>query len=478
MKKYLLLLSLSALAAAGLLVSSLVGSNQNDLSHRLATVSPRSFEITVSAIGVLDAARSHMVSSTIRGDRGKIIFLVPDGAQVKEGDVLVRIDPAPFEEEIKHLESDVQALEAAVEANEQMLEWEKSQVQREILNADYNLKVAVLDLKRLREGDGPLKLAGLKSEMTKLEEEYRRYLAYIKDLEELSQKGFGNTREITTAREKSAELKEQFAAARQNFLSYQNHVLPSLIKTGEAKVKQAEMELGQLKKGGVYRIAKAKASYDEVTGKLETVGTYLETAQLELQKTTIRAPSAGIAIHFEAYRDGSKRKPREGDRVLPNQPLVYLPDISAMIVKTHIREIDLHKIDVGQTCQVQVDAYPEIVFGGEISFVGALASELQRLGRGEKYFELTIALKDHNDRLRPGMTARVTILSASVKEQLAVPIQAVFEEKGATYCYRHRGGGFEKIGVIIGIQNEDLVVIQSGLDPGDRISLIKPEMSR
>ena len=476
MKKYLLLLT--AFAVAGILVSSLVGSNQDDSSPRLATASPRSFEITVSAIGVLDAARSHMVSSTIRGDRGKIIFLVRDGAQVNEGDMLVRLDPAPFEEEVRRLESDVQALEAAVEANEQMLEWEKSQVQREVLNADYNLKVAVLDLKRLREGDGPLKLAGLKSEMTKLEEEYRRYLAYIKDLEELSQKGFGNTREIATAREKAAELKEQFDTARQNFLSYQNHVLPSLIKTGEAKVKQAEMELGQLKKGGVFRIAKAKASYDEVVGKLKTVRTYLDTARLELEQTVIRAPSAGIAIHFEAYREGSKRKPREGDSVLPNQPLVYLPDISAMIVKTHVREIDLHKIVVGQTCQVQVDAYPESVFTGEIYFVGVLASELQRLGRGEKYFELTIALNDQNSRLRPGMTARVTILSATVKEQLAIPVQAVFEEGGATYCYRHRGSGFEKVGVTTGRQNEDLVVIRSGLNPGDRISLIKPEIGQ
>ncbi|KPJ78799.1 MAG: hypothetical protein AMJ54_01535 [Deltaproteobacteria bacterium SG8_13] len=474
MKKYLILLA--AIGSAGILVSGLVGSNQKETPPRLATASPRSFDITVSAIGVLDAARSHMVSSTIRGDRGKIIFLVGDGTPVAKGDVVVRLDPAPFEEEVRRLESDVQALEAAVEANGQMLEWEKSQVEREIRNAEYNLQVAVLDLKRLREGDGPLKLAGLKSEMTKLEEEYRRYLSYIRDLEELSQKGFGNEREISTAREKCAELKEQFGAAEQNFSSYRNHVLPSLIKTGEAKVQQAEMELGQLKKGGVFRIAKAKASYDEVGGKLKTVKAYLAAARLELEKTIIRAPSDGIAIHFEAYREGSKRKPREGDSVLPNQPLVYLPDISSMVVKTQVREIDLHKIVVGQNCRVQVDAYPESVFAGEISFVGALASEFQRLGRGEKYFELTIALKDQNDRLRPGMTARVTILSATVKEQLVIPVQAVFQEGGATYCYRHSGAGFEKVGVITGRQNEDLVVIRSGLNPGDRISLVKPDM--
>jgi HlyD family secretion protein len=474
MKKYLILFG--CMGAAGLTVATLVRSNHSETYPRLTTASPRSFDITVNAIGVLDAARSHMVSSTIRGDRGKIIYLISDGVQVNRNDVLARLDPAPFEEEVSRFESEVHALEAAVAANEQMLEWEKSQVEREIRTAEYNLEVAELDLKRLRRGEGPLKLAILKSEMTKIEEDYKRYLAYISDLEELAEKGFSNPREIASAREKCAELKENNATAEKNYLSYQDHVLPSLIKAGEAKVKQAEMELGQLKKGGVFRIAKAKSAYDEVFGKLQTVKSLLANARRELEITVIRAPSSGIAIHFEAYREGSKRKPREGDRVIQNQPLLYLPDISSMIVKTQVREIDLHKIVIGQRCRVQVDAYPDSVFDGEISFVGALASENFRLGRGEKYFELTVALKDNDDRLRPGMTARVSILSDSVQKRLAIPVQAVFEEGGLKFCYKYLEKRYKKVGVTTGRQNEDLVVILSGLNAGDRVSLTKPDM--
>jgi HlyD family secretion protein len=474
MKKYLVLLVF--IGAAGLAVATFVSSNHNEPHPRLTTVSPQSFDINVNAIGVLDAARSHMVSSTIRGDRGKIIYLIHDGAQVNRNDALVKLDPAPFEEEVSRLESEVQALEAAVAANEQMHAWEKNQVEREIRNAEFNLKVAELDLKRLRRGEGPLKLAGLKSEMTKIEEEYKRYLAYIRDLEELAEKGFRNPREIIAAREKCDELKENYTTAEKSYLSYKEHVLPSLIKAGEAKVKQAEMELGQLKKGGVFRIAKAKSAYDEVYGKLRAAGNSLANARRELEKTVIRAPSSGIAIHFEAYREGIKRKPREGDRVIQNQPLLYLPDISSMIVKTQVREIDLHKIAVGQRCRVQVDAYPDSVFDGEISFVGALASENFRLGRGEKYFDLTVALTNKDDRLRPGMTARVSILSDSVQEQLAIPVQAVFEEGGLKVCYKYLEKKFEKVSVTTGRQNEDLVVILSGLAAGDRISLIKPDM--
>jgi len=474
MKKYLI--PLVCIALIGLAVATIVSSNHSERYPRLTTVISGSFDITVNTVGVLDAARSHMVSSTIRGDRGKIIYLVNDGTQVQKDDILARLDPAPFEEEVRRLESEVQSLEAAVAANKQMLEWEKNQVEREIKTAQYNMKVAELDLKRLQQGEGPLKLTGFKSEMTKAQKDYKRYLAYISDLEELSQKGFDNPREIIAAREKCVELKEKCETTENNYSYYKEHVFPSFIKAGEAKVKQTEIELGQLKKGGIFKVAKTKSGYDEVFGKLQTVQRLLVSARNALEKTVIRAPSSGIAIHYEAYREGSKRKPREGDRVIQSQPLVYLPDISAMIVKTQVREIDLHKLVRDQKCEVQVDAYPDSVLKGQVAFIGALASENFRLGRGEKYFELTIALKNMDERLRPGMTARVSILSDSVNDQLTIPVQAVFEEAGTKFCYKYLEKRFKKVGITTGRQNEDLVVILSGLNAGDQVSLTKPDM--
>jgi len=476
MKKYLI--PLVCVGLVGLAIATIVSSNHSERYPRLTTATQANFDITINTVGVLDAARSHMVSSTIRGDRGKIIYLVSDGTQVNKDDVLARLDQAPFAEEVRRLESKMQSLEAAVSANKQMLEWEKNQVQREIKTAQYNMKVAELDLKRLKQGEGPLKLTGLKSEANKAKKDYKRYLAYISDLEDLSQNGFDNPREITTAREKCDELKEKYETAEKIYSSYKEHVFPSLIKAGEAKVKQTEIELGQLKKGGIFKVAKAKSVYDEVFGKLQTVQSLLATARNDLEKTVIRAPSSGIAIHYEAYREGSKRKPREGDRVIQSQPLVYLPDISAMIVKTQVREIDLHKLVRGLKCKVQVDAYPDSVLEGQVAFIGALASENFRLGRGEKYFELTIALKNKDERLRPGMTARVSILSDSINEQLTIPVQAVFEEAGTKFCYKYLEKRFKKVSITTGRQNEDLVVVLSGLNAGDQVSLIKPDVDK
>ena len=61
----------------------------------------------------MDAARTHMISSAVRGDKGKIIFLVEDGSSVAKDDILIRLDPTPFETEIHRLGGEVRSLEAA-----------------------------------------------------------------------------------------------------------------------------------------------------------------------------------------------------------------------------------------------------------------------------------------------------------------------------------------------------------------------------
>lgn len=446
---------------------------------RLARVERGELNIDVQTVGVLDAARTHMVSSAVRGDKGKIISLVEDGALVSKHDVLVRLDPTPFESEVHRLGGEVRSLAASVESAKQMLEWEKNQTEREIRTAKYNLTVAQLELRRLVEGEGPLQLAQYKGELDKAKEELSRYQAYILELGKLQEQGFANPTEMTQARQKVDQLGELYQIARQRYESYKDHVLPTSIETARAKVDKTEMEIEQLKKGMAFKVARAVAVLAEVQGKLETSQASLEQALAELKKTTIQAPFGGIAILYETFREGQKRKPRVGDRVWQNQPLLYLPDISTMIVKTQIREVDLHKVAMDQTCSVRVDAYPDILFHGKVTLIGMLATERFEGGLGEKYFQLTVTLTGKNDRLRPGMTARITVDSENAANILFVPVHAVFNDGSRNYCYlMEKEGKFRTKAVVLGRQNEDSVEIVSGLDKGDRVSLLKPPLDQ
>jgi len=444
----------------------------------MAQVMKNSFDITVRSIGVLDAGQAHMVVSTLKGGKGKVIDLVDDGSWVKKGNILVRLDPAPFEEEIESLEGDLKRLMAAVEAKKQLFEWEKNQVTRELGTAEFKVNQAELEFSTFKNGEGPLQLIQYREEMDKIDKDKKKYLRYLNDLKKLSTEGFDHPGEMAKAEQELLLLKEKFNTAQKKVDSYQNHLFPSMLEKLESNIDQAEMELEQTKKGSVHQIAQAKSSLNEVQAAFENHNKRLENARKKLFKTVIQAPSDGIVILYETYRDGQKRKPRVGDTVLQNQPILYLPDISTMIVKTRVREVDLHKVTIGQACDLTMEAYPDKKIKGNIAFIGALAAETSGQVKGAKYFQMTIKLTTTDSDLRPGMTSRVSILADRVENVLILPVHAIFENLDQEFCFLYQNGIYKKIVVETGRENEDFVEIISGIHEGDWVSTVEPAIDK
>lgn len=475
--KKTIIISLLILGVIGgyLLLPKKMSNRDNTPMSAEATI--QDLRVDINVVGELDAAQSHMLSSEILGTDGKIIFLVEDGTRAKKGDTLVKLDPLPFQKEVEGLQAEVEELKAAIQASEQLVAYESNQVVQEITNAEYNLNVATLELKQLEEGDGPLKISMLQEERQKALLELQRYEAFYNDLLDLKKNGFDNKSEISAAQEKVAILRDQVKEATSRFESYKKHVFPSQQESAKAKKQNATLLLEQSKQGGVHKVARAQATLNQITSKVSAKETALEQARTELAKTEIKAPFDGIVIHYETFRDGEKRKPREGDSVFMNQPILYLPDISKMIAKTKVREIDLYKLSLGQKGIVQVDAYPDTVFNGDLTFIGALATSESAEPGQEKFFQVIFTLQNEDKRLRPGMTCRISIIAQSLKQVLTVPNLAVFSEDGGEICYvLGKFREYEKRKVKLGIQNEDRVQIVSGLQAGEKVSLAKPDI--
>jgi len=473
-KKILLFLSGILITIVSLFMVSPGSSEKNQKNELLATVERRDFKIELNVVGVLDAAKSHMIASELIGANGTIIYLIDDGKKVRKGELLVRFDQAPFKKEVDRLEAEVESYKAAVLAAEQVVAFEENQVKREITNAEYVHRVAALELRRLEEGEGPLQLSTLYEEKQKVIVELKRYQSFYADLKELQKKGFENPSEISSTKEQIEVLKTKLASVTKRFESYSKHVLPALIESAKEKLQNGSLILQQTKQGGKHKVAKTNAALIQIQGALKTKEVSLDKAKFELAKTEIRAPFAGLVIHYKTFRHGKKRKPREGDFVFKNQPILYLPDIAKMIVNTKAREVDLHKIKLGQQGRIITDAYPDTILSGELIFIGALATSEDSGKSLEKYFQVTFNVNEEDRRLRPGMTCRVSIQAESVKNVIAVPVQAVFTEDTKTVCYiKKRMGGIETREVTLGKQNEDFIEITKGLQVGEKVSLVK-----
>ncbi|MCW5207360.1 hypothetical protein VU11_01535, partial [Desulfobulbus sp. US2] len=288
--------------------------------------------MTVRTVGTLHAVNSHSVASRIKGPGAKIIFLAQDGYPVNKGDILVRFDPARFEEAVTDCTARIDDLTAGVEAAEQLLSWEKIEMGHKNETARYSIRVAKLDLQRLVKGDGPMTQAQYKDEQDKAELELKRYKEYAADLKKLAQEGYENPAELNRIRDKISVAQEEFTSAKRRYTAYRKFILPSLTETATAKVENAKLSLQQMGKAGVHTIARAKAAVDQVQAKLQAARTALRQAKEELEKTTLYAPSNGLVIHHEAFRNGEMRTAQEGDTVIIHQPILSLPDLSSLIV--------------------------------------------------------------------------------------------------------------------------------------------------
>jgi len=451
-----------------------MGKRPEDAPVLSVKVVKKSFSVLVEAVGELDAERFTVLFSQIRGDRGTIVSIISDGTRVKKGDVLVRLDPTFFEEEVTGLTAKVREWEAVVSANEQILEWEKVQSERETKTLEFDLRAAHLDLIKLEKGEGPLELYRLKGAAQEAKQDWKEKEGYLVELKALEKRGYANIAEIAQVQNKVSDAKQAYEVAKRQYESYRDYVLPSLIENAHAQVSRANMNLEQFKKGAGFKIGKAMAALRKAQQSLESTTSSLKTAQTELERTVIRAPIPGIAVLPDAFRGGQKRKPRIGDIVWQNQPLVYLPDVSEMMVKTQIREIDLHKVGVGKRVMVFVDAYPDLRLLGEVQSIGVLAESRTESHTADKYFQVVVSVREKDQRLRPGMTSRVEIECASVENALSVPIHAVFNDQGRTYCYVDTQTSYEKREVSIGAQSGDWAQVLAGLKEGERVALSHP----
>lgn len=474
-RKHLTLAGALFFALLILLYSFYFSSSMVEEQTPVAMVQRRKFTLRVQTIGELEASKSTAIASTVRGDAGKIIWIIADGASVKPGELLIKLDPTPFEEKIEEIHAKIKEQEAGLPTFLKTMEWEINQAEMENKTAGFETETAEMELNKIVKGDGPQEIARLKANVQKARVKYEELKSYSSELEELQKKGVITAAEGRQAQKKLQEEKEGLDDVALQYESYLNHVYPMLVKKAETHLKRSRLKEEEAKKTGVYKVAKAEAALQAIQQGLSDLKVQLRSAERELMQTEIKAPTQGMVVLREEYRGSQKRKPRVGDIVVKNQPLLDLPDLESMTVKTKLREIDLCKICLGKKASIEVDAYPQLLFQGNVASIGVLAlTDLSRTG-DEKFFEVKVQMDNPDQRLRPGMTARVSIHADSVDNSLTIPCQAIFEEDKSPFCYLKSRHGFVKQPVVTGISNEEWTEILSGLKEDDLVSLAHPE---
>ena len=170
----------------------------------------------------------------------------------------------------------------------------------------------------------------------------------------------------------------------------------------------------------------------------------------------------------------------EGEMVVSNAGsysagtvIIKLADLERMLVTTQINEVDISKVEKEQKVKIQVDAYPYEKYSGTIKKIAAMAITHNNV----KAFPIEIEIDKVDEKLKPGMTANVTIIGEKREDIVVVPIRCIFsDEDGQDIIYRVVNDSIGKSQMVkTGINNFQQVEIIEGVIVGDSISLSEPQ---
>ena len=251
-------------------------------------------------------------------------------------------------------------------------------------------------------------------------------------------------------------------------------------------------------------LGRAKEDYSAAKYQLAQTAANVQEAGANLAKATIFAPVDGVI---------SKLSVELGDRILgtaqmAGTEIMRISNLSTMEVNVDVNENDINRVNVNDNASIEVDAFADKKFKG---IVTEIASSSKDVGTAvstdqvtnfnvkvrilaDSYSDVKEGAKDLPSPFRPGMSATVDIESESVKG-LAVPIQSVFTDAGKPapgtegnnanadqqkskltyktvkqYVYIYKGDGtIKKAEVTTGIQNDQYIIIKSGLKAGQEV---------
>lgn len=192
----------------------------------------------------------------------------------------------------------------------------------------------------------------------------------------------------------------------------------------------------------------------------------LEQATAKAAERTVKAPSSGNIVELNAKVGATVTGGTimgEGDTSGGKQ-CMQIADLSKMKVTVQVGEKDIAKIAVGQSANVTYPAFPDIVSQGTVTAIASVAnSDAANGGGGSVTFNVDILIEAPDARLKPGMTAEVSVVTEQLDDVVMVPTMALMTEDGEHYYVNlatdSEGKKTRRVKVTVVTQNDNEAVV-------------------
>ncbi len=238
------------------------------------------------------------------------------------------------------------------------------------------------------------------------------------------------------------------------------------LQVSESSVALEEQELALMKAGTLAeqiasqeaQVKQSEANVLSQMAKIKEAEANLTYYRVQLEKTILRSPVNALVVSSEA---------KVGEIVIPNVTVISLKSESNFDILTNMPEADIAKVNIDDAASVTLDAYGrDVIFPAKIVSIDPAETIID----GVATFKVTLRFIELDERIRSGMTAKISIVIASREGVIVIPQRAVIKINGADFVRVLINGTVEEVPVEIGLRGSDgNVEIISGISEGDQV---------
>lgn len=524
-----IIIAVAVIAVGGIAWAKLSGGRTPEETEALFTVKPGDLLISVLESGKIQANKSVTLTCELEG-QSTIISIVPEGSYVEEGDELVVLDSASLRDEIEQQQITAKSAESARTQAWEALEIQKNQNDSDTKAAELARDFALIDLKKYTgevaytkalaayqkekelndaeakekelndteakvtelapyfaaldpekdyvDGDWHQQLLTAQNKITTANTALKLAEDKLEGTKKLKERGYVTQTELESdefSYDKAKIELDQANEAKKLLINYDH---PKQLTKFIADYEEAEKELGRAKRKAASQLAQKEADLGAKEATSNTQKLRLDKLTDQLGKTTIKAPQPGLVVYASSSGDPFRRERglvAEGESVYERQKLIDLPDLSTLKVQVSVHESARDMIKPGQEAVVTVEALPGLTLRGHVEKVAILPDAQQNwMNPDLTVYATTVLLDERTETLKPGMTAKVEIIVAELKNVLYVPVQSVSVRNEREVCFVMRNSESITVPVETGLANNNYIEIKSGLKKGDNVLTYAP----
>jgi len=244
--------------------------------------------------------------------------------------------------------------------------------------------------------------------------------------------------------------------------------VPNEVERDRLAFEQAKSEVDALKDRVAWHKKSSEATYQIINTKKARAQNRVNNIKRGMENFAAKADRDGVVIYKNKWNG---ERFQVGENVWSGQSILEIPDLNTIIAECFVPEVDIGKIKIGQRAEITIDAFPGKSYTGAVKSMGTLVRP-KSWDIPNKILEARIALDNLDTAImRPGMSVKARIETASIPDCLAVPLKSLRTTASGSIVKIRTEQGWQEQAVKLGESNGTEVVVVEGLRAGDRIAV-------